>query len=478
MVRAARLVAIAVALVSAHSLARFAIAAVRYLQSPYGRDYGEGCVLAMVQLLHARGTYFTALEDYPFIHGNYPPVFIVLVWPFFAFFGPSLLAPRLLSLAATAALLVVLYDLVRRASAESRSFAAAFAAMALAPWFVQTWAPMGRVDMLACLFSIAGLWVVVRGADVRWAFPLFWLGFFTKQNALIAPAALLIHVWMDGRPRRFARVAVGFAVPLAALFGGLALATGGESYRHLVPYTAAAEYEWGRMVESYVEFAGVAWPLLATIAVAAWRRPACFASGAGRLLFAYWGLNVLGLATIAKAGAAQNYFIEPWLATLAAAGVALSGLTRGTPGAPATRAAVLLVAAAIGHYSGGAALRRLPPPIRHPERAQDFRDLWDAVRATDGPILSENLTVLVVNRKRVLAEPFGMLLLSRAGLFRPDRIVRDCEAGRFSLIVSEHRLELLPGFEGCLETRYEAWKDLATYRLFRPVSNATASPPR
>ena len=45
------------------------------------------------------GIYFVDLRDYPFVHGNYPPAFIALVWPFYAAFGPSLLAPRALSLA-------------------------------------------------------------------------------------------------------------------------------------------------------------------------------------------------------------------------------------------------------------------------------------------------------------------------------------------------------------------------------------------
>jgi hypothetical protein len=471
-----RFLAVAAAGVLGHGLVRFATAAYLYLASPYSRDYGEGCVLAMVQLLHEHGTYFRPLTDYPFVHGNYPPVFIVLVWPFYAWLGPSLLAPRLLSLIATAALVVVLVALARRASG-SAWLAAAAGALFLAPWFVQTWAPMGRVDMLACLLSLAGLGVVARGGDPRWAFPLFWLGFFTKQNALLAPAAVLLHVWMENGSRRFVQASLTFVVPLAVLFGALALATGGESYRHLVLYTAAAEYEWGRMAESYVELLRVAGPLLAAIAWTAWRAPSRFTSGVGRLLILYWGLNLVALVTIAKAGAAQNYFIEPWLATVAATAVAwpafVAKLSRPGP----VVAGLILAAAAVALYTDGTA-HRPPPSIRHPERARDFRDLWTTVRATEGPILSENLAVLVVHRKPVLVEPFGMLLLAQTGLFRPDRIVRDCEAARFALIVSEHRLERLPGFEACLQTRYEAWKDLATYRLYRPVANATASPPR
>ncbi len=53
--------------------------------------------------------------------------------------------------------------------------------------------------------------------------------------------------------------------------------------------------------------------------------------------------------------------------------------------------------------------------IRSPERARDFIALDEAVRSTEGPILSENMSVLVVNRKRVWAEPFGLSRWKQGG---------------------------------------------------------------
>jgi hypothetical protein len=464
---AARAATLVLAAVLLHGLLRLGLKAFRYLVSPFGRDYGEGCVLAMVQLLHERGTYFTDLREYPFVHGNYPPVFIALLWPFHAAFGPSLLAPRAISLLATLALLAALFVLLRRV-AVSAELAAALVGVALCPWFVQSWAPMGRVDMLAFFFSIAGLALAAGGASGK-ALPLFWLAFFTKQNAVLAPLAWLVHVALEGPPSRAWRAVAAYVVPLLALFGLLAAVTGGEAYRHLVPYTAAAEYEWGRMGQSYLELARVAWPLLVLIAAGLARAPRGFTSGPRRAIFIYWLLNLAGLATIAKAGAAQNYFIEPWLATVLMAATAITVLFDG-PRLP-WRAAVLAAVAAVALYTNAEG-HRLPPPIRHPERARDFQDLWRIVGTTPGPILSENLSVLAVNGRPVLLEPFGMLLLSQKGLFAPDRLVADCLARRFPLIVSEHRLERIPGLGRCLETRYEPWQDLATYRLFRPRSAA------
>src|SRR5258706_36031 len=120
------LCALALAAVLLHAVARFALKVVLYLRSPYSRDYGEGCILAMVQLLDERGTYFLDLHDYPYVHLNYPPVFPVLVWPFHRWLGPTLWVPRLVSVLATGGIVAAVYAIARRLG-NSPAWAAALA---------------------------------------------------------------------------------------------------------------------------------------------------------------------------------------------------------------------------------------------------------------------------------------------------------------------------------------------------------------
>ncbi|HEY8148688.1 MAG TPA: glycosyltransferase family 39 protein [Vicinamibacteria bacterium] len=456
----------ALAAVLLHALARFALKAFLYLRSPYSRDYGEGCILAMVQLLDERGTYFMDLHGYPYVHLNYPPVFPVLVWPLYRWLGPTLWVPRLLSLLATVGFVAVVYAIARRLG-NPPAWATALAGVALCPWFVQTWAPLARVDMLAIFFSAAGLLAFTRGARLGTVFALFWLAFFTKQNALLAPAAVLLHLAVSGPPRRFAAAFAGFALPLAALFGLLVLATDGEAYRHLVTYTAAAGFDWSRLGKGYGDLVRVAWPLLLVLGFGlVARRRAGPAEDRAGALWIYWGLSVAGLATIAKEGAVQNYYVEPWAATVLAGAAALPLL--GERLGSTARVAILLLAAAVAHYTQNWA-HRLPHAIAHPDQDAGFRRLWEVVRETEGPILSENLAVLVLNRRPVLVEPFGLLTLSRAGLLRKGPIVRDCEKGVFEVVVVEGLLEGVPILRECLEQHYRVSEDLPPYKLLRPV---------
>ena len=115
------------------------------------------------------------------------------------------------------------------------------------PWFVTTWAALARVDTLALLFSLAGLASSLRRGATRRPGRrclLFWLAFFTKQNALLAPPRCC------GTSCSRATVASrGRSSPTRCRSrspsGSLVLATHGAAWRHLVPYTAAADVRVG-----------------------------------------------------------------------------------------------------------------------------------------------------------------------------------------------------------------------------------------
>jgi hypothetical protein len=449
------------------------------LRSPWSGDYGEGCTLAMAQLLAERGNYFPDLTDYPFFVANYPPVFVSLVAVTQKVLGPSLVGPRLLALVATLGILVVLFDTLRFLLG-ARAPALALTVLFVMPWFVTTWAALARVDTMAILLSLAGLSIVLRrgpGVAAWPALPLFWLAFFTKQNALIAPAAVLLELGL-ARDRRFGRVLAAYALPLVALFGLLVLATHGGAWRHLVVYTAASTYEWGRMGESYVQLAVIGGPLLLLAWAGEALEPAAFRKRTGRILLLYFGLNLVAFATIAKSGAAQNYFIEPWLATVLLAAWALRCLRQCRPWALSFWPAWLAVAAATAHCAYPS-LDRLPHELHHPENARAFVALDRLIRDTPGPVLSENLTFLVLARRRVLLEPFGVTQLAQSDLLRLDLLVRDCEAGLFPLVVVERRMWDVPGIGECLERRYEPVEALGRFLALhpRPVAWAGNAPP-
>lgn len=451
---------------------QFLAKALLYLRSPFSPDFGEGQVMALVQRMQLDGTLFGDVQRYPMLLSNYPPVFLLLNVPGFQLFGPSLLQPRLLSLAATLALSGFLFALLRRRTGDAW-MAASFALLVFAPWFVQTWAATGRIDMPAQMLSMAGLYAFDRGGargGVRRGVPflLFALAFYTRQTTLVAPAAVLASLLLQpGRRREFPGALAAFAVPVLAALLAMNVATRGQAWLHLFPYAAAADYDLVHMARWYGSFLLLAGPLVLLAIAGLALRPRAFLQGPNLPFTLFWLASLAALSTIAKEGAAQNYFVEPYVATLLLAGIALGVLAEEGLVAPRAWPAVVLVAAlAAGLVDRD--LKRLHQAIRAPERARAFAALDEAVRATEGPILSENMSVLVVNGRRTWVDPWAVMLLQKKGLWDPGLLVGDCRRRMFALVVAEWRLREIAGISECLDEVYEPWQDLGPYQLFRP----------
>ena len=443
-----------------------------FLRSPFSPDYGEGQVLALIQRMQLDGTFFGDVQRYPMVLSTYAPLFMLVNVPGYQIFGPTLLQPRLVSLVAALALAGFLFALLRRRTGDAW-MAGAFALIFFAPWFVQTWAAMARIDMLAQMLSVAGLYAFdrlwPRGGLRRYVpFLLFGAAFYTRQTTLVAPAAVLGSLLLEpSRRRDLPRALAAFAGPVLAVLLGMTLATRGQAWLHLVPYAAAAGYDLVHMARSYGSFLVLSGPLVLLVLAGLARRPGALLRGPNLPFTLFWMLSLAALSTIAKEGAGQNYFVEPFVATLLLAAIALGVLVEaGDVGRRAWPVAVLVAAAAAGFVDHD--LKRLHQAIRAPQRARAFIELDSLVKATEGPVLSENLSVVVTNRKRAWVEPWGMMLLVKKGLWDPGVLVGDCRRQMFELVVTEWRLAEIPGIPECLDEAYQPLADLGPYQVFRP----------
>jgi hypothetical protein len=301
---------------------------------------------------------------------------------------------------------------------------------------------------------------------------LFGLAFYTRQTTLVAPAAVLASLLLQpGRRRDFPGALAAFAVPVIMALLAMSVATRGQAWLHLFPYAAAADYDLLHMARWYGSFLLLAGPLVLLAIAGLLLRPRALLQGPNLPFTLFWLASLVALSTIAKEGAAQNYFVEPYVATVLVAGLALGALVEaGTAGTRTWPAVVLVAAAAAGLVDRD--LKRLPQAIRAPERARAFIALDEAVRATEGPILSENMSVLVVNGRRTWVDPWAVMLLQKKGLWDPGVLVGDCRRGMFALVVTEWRLREIPGVSECLDEAYEPWQDLGPYQLFRPRPKA------
>jgi hypothetical protein len=199
--------------------AQHAVAMVRF---PYQMDYGEGVELYMVSRLLGGLPLYTSINQPPYHVGVYPPLYTLVVAPVAALTGLQYGAGR----AVSAALALVIAWLLGRMVYEEthRPWAGIVTGLLwLASHLVYSWAVLMRVDMLAIMLSLLGLYLfwhgyIRRGAEryVLAAMVSFVAAAYARQTSVWAAASCLVYLLIM---RRWT-----LAGKALALYAGLGLA--------------------------------------------------------------------------------------------------------------------------------------------------------------------------------------------------------------------------------------------------------------
>ncbi len=446
---------------------------------PYQVDYGEGVVLTFVQLLAQGKSYFLPITEYPFIHGAYPPIFMMVSVPFYWLFGPSLTSTRSVSIGATLILLYVLYQLIYRLTSRRALSLICTLIFCSAP-LVRTWALEGRVDMLAITFSLIGLsqyfFYRDRPEGLKKSLPWFVLALLTKHNAVFALAAVLLDVWFHtdrSRHETIKEVGTYYVLPLVAFAVLGSLITGGEMLKHLFTYSALP-FRWFYLQQGYGYFFELFWPAI-VVAISGlflifkWREHSY-------KVFAYYFLiHMVGIASMGKDGASPNYLLEPWLSTLLLIPIAVvliqkviqkySGIQKIFPVMIIPFGLILWIL-----FTGYTPFQFSPNThliaLHHKKEQQYLRDL---LRSAPGDVLSEDMTLTINARKPVLLEPFQFLHLAIQHQWNPTPLIHDCERQRFSVILDSWRIAAIPGMKNCLDDYYQAEGIVNNLTIYIPI---------
>jgi hypothetical protein len=315
-------------------LALFLRASAVILPYPYDFDYGEGIVWQQMRDM-VRGQAYGPLGVLPAIVYHYPPVYHLTTAALASALAlDELLAGRLVSLLATLGCGLLIARLCadalgRATTVRSRIVCGALASLAfLSCTPVTIWAPLMRVDLLACALSLAGLVLAIRAVDrpalIHLAGLAFVLAIYTKQVSVAAPAVAFLALLFVAPRVAWAGIVSTVGLGAGVLIA-LGLLTGGGFLRHVFLYNInridppriALLFRFLSSHSLYVAaaFAGilVVRPRLAVL----WKTIRA-TDRDGLALFvvtAYLTLKTLMLPMIMKSGAGENYFIE-WCCAL------------------------------------------------------------------------------------------------------------------------------------------------------------------
>jgi hypothetical protein len=467
---------------------------------PFEHDYAEGIILYQILHIFNLGQAYRLISEYPHIVFHYTPLYHVTANLLGRTGLDTVVAARMISVAAMLALGVVCAALVwafipqragqpvRYAAALSGSACALFAASVASCGFSV------RSDMLGEALSAIGLWTFVRSRDrgpMLWlAFALFTAGIYCKQTLISAPSACLIAALLISR-RWFAE---GISVLLVLGGGALGLlswATRGKFLLHIFVYNVNP-FSLKQAAEMIGQHVMTTWPVwvagLAMIGLASsrfWllrRRIGTVLRRSVRArilfcvaLFTLFGM-VLSLST-GKAGSAPNYFLE-WdtgIAVLAGlfVGVVLAQ-QRAAVVTPAQWAALLLPLLWV--------LSTAPVAYRdvHPSafmRAEDqllsscYSQLIPLIRAEPGPIISEDMMLLVKANKPIPLETAIFHVLADEGIVHQEPMLARLRRQQFPAIILIHELDdvFTSAMARTIADRYYVTQQIGPYRLYRPV---------
>jgi hypothetical protein len=468
---------------------------IRALGYRYQLLYGEGFMLEFARRLAAGEPLYKPLAGLPLGTVNYPPLPLLLARLTFPLTGFGYAAGRLWAILGALGVAAILFAWVRRATGQIAPAAASALAWLGAP-YVYHWAPQFRVDLPGLALSLAGLYLVWRlvGRDstpapaLFLAAPLFVLGLYCKQSFVAAPAAAVLVLLLSRRYRQ-ALLLAGLILVLGGIpFLALNIATGGAFWNSLVTANVNL-FHLDRLVAQLGDFVRTYLPLLGLSAL--WlagrglqgrqRERWTAASGAPptpqdgaplptRLVAGYLVLALLTVVLAGKAGAWENYFLEPLAALCLAGGLALALLQERPAWRWAAPLLLLLQVALMWHTpSQAVALMRADTAAN--------QALGPRVAATPGLVLSEDAGLLVQAGKPVPYYDFPLTQLALTGRWDQSWEIENLRQGAFLLVVFEDdpRIDVdkygryTRAFMSALDYGYRLVERVGKYSLYRPA---------
>ena len=441
-----------------------ALRMVSNLIDPVELDYGEGIILFQATEVLSLKTAFHPLEQYPHVVFHYTPLYHLAVRAVMSVVHDILLSGRLVSMAATVWILGILMWVVLSATRGYapdgvRWYAVAFAGAWVLLLPPIQWSPWARVDMLGLAFQLTGLSILAvkpfRLRNQIVAFGLLLLGLFTKQSLVAIPAASILLMVVI-RPVRALLLAAGMAAAGAAIVLVLAWQTQGSVLRHWILYNVNP-FRVKQALTLLAQHSSNLMVLIAMALTASWltfprtRRKAAWharwlsvsarlaenpvrRTGLGFGLVAVCGFVVSW--GIGKDGANMNYCLDWQLALCPLAGIFMvlflgrwmeqdRGMEMLRPVlflALGSTAAVLGAQTLIdcnnaGGWSGSGRERRL---IERREQAE----LVKLISTFPGPVVSENMTLLLKAGKPVPFEPAIVKQTTDTGIFDERPLVK------------------------------------------------------
>jgi hypothetical protein len=442
---------------------------------PFAWDDDDGAVWWEIAHVTNLRALYHPIQEYPYFVTPYPPVYHAVTWLAARVTGNIQVAGRLVCIFSALGMSLVFGLLVfqaspRRIPARIRASGAALAALLCFRLdSLSSYMPGIGVDPSAVFLSFLGVWLFVRFAPrAGWthvAFTIFVLAVFTKETAVAAPMACLIASALIDAKKAIRLLAFYLTLALVIL-AYLSWQTRGEILRHLFVYNAQQPFSITHLILGMQENLVRMLPLVALACLAflpfvhhvlfakrhefvLWLRAGVRSSPYRRALFVL-GLELVTALLISvsygKVGGGYHYFLEWNLACCPLVGLLMVRAidswrpsSRYTLGGAALF--LLLFLAALTGFPESLyrldSVFRLTPGVRRIQDAQysSAAAALKIVEETPGPVLCQNMVLVMKAHKEIPIEPGIQCFLSKTGVWDQSGFVGMISSQKFGVII-------------------------------------------
>lgn len=418
----------------------YVLHSIRMLGFPWQIEYTEGFILGYTaDWLDGRPLY-QPIDEPPYRIMAYVPLYFFLNSLLIPVTGVSFWGGRMISMAASIAIAGVIFFILRRCGGIA-GYRLPLLGMGI--WltgrYVYRYTQFYRPDTLAILLVLLALliaWRYKSGSGQLWALTVAIIAVFVKQNHVGIIVAILWDAFSRDRGR-------GLRLTLftTATIGGILVAgdslTNGQFIRQVVGFNFYNQFNWEHGIALLLlAFAKYSVPLF--IIGLEFRQS--LKEGSLDLLHRYMLLVLVFTLTVGKMGSQVHYFLE-FTAVLAVAlprAVARLETQAGYRLIAAIMPVLLLFSViTINANNRGIATAREP----NQTEAEAGALLAEAIRKTDGPIVSEDAGMLVLTDRDIYIDPFLCSQLAHFNVWNEAPFLEDISQGRFPLLILEFDLD-------------------------------------
>jgi hypothetical protein len=426
--------------------ARFFVIGITVLVGyPYPLDFGEGPVLHTAMQFREYGTCYRDIHEEPYTHCLYPPVFPFLQSLLIQIFGEKLITGRLISLLSLIAIMYLGYK-VFKIESKDRFLILLFVVM-LPLRATMRWAHIGRIDLLAIAFSVAGIYFYYKNKNefknIYISMIFFTLAFLTKQTSIIAPAAVFLDLILQRRFKFFLKSLLVYALHILVSLSVLAVLTNGLFFLHVFSYNSAISYYLPDALRFMVFFIELV-PILLLFCLAH-----AILSRKISLWLIYLFLAFGGILTAGRIIASYNHTLEAQVALVFCCFFSMEWLIKRYR---KHKPAILFIW--VGFLI---AVLMLVPTFDWSYNEKNSDALVQKIASVPGEVIVEDPTYsILANKKVIIQDSFFFGQAGELGLWNSSKLVSDCENQRFEMIIfSTGNYYGIPGFIECVNTYYK-----------------------